>query len=96
MMSIENPTSKEMSIQKIVSTYENPVSEEYRITKQDLNLMLKSFEILDDILCSSWEKHLTIRELIPIIHDVILEIEHKEFNELVDDDDDDVLTEDIR
>lgn len=95
-MSEEYPTREEMTIDKIfdscdASLCENP------LTSDRWYQVLHSLKTLDAVLYSSYEKTLTIEELMPIVSKAIIRIMQKDVGELKDDDnaiiehDDDLL-----
>ena len=84
-MSKEYPTREEMTIEKIVDTCDASLREN-PLTSDRWYQVLHSLKTLDAVLYSSYEKTLTLEELMPILSKAIIRIMEKDVGELKDDD----------
>jgi hypothetical protein len=99
-MSKEYPTMQERATEKIIDSCDASLCE-IPLTSDRWYQVLHSLKTLDAVLYSSYEKTLTLEELMPIVSEAIIRIMEKDVGELKDDDneiienDDDEIIEDI-
>ena len=92
-MSKEYPTMQERATEKIIDSCDASLCE-IPLTSDRWYQVLHSLKTLDAVLYSSYEKTLTLEELMPIVSEAIIRIMEKNVGELKDDENEIVEKED--